>query len=174
VTRPESGLGHDAARRNVDEIANLEQQSAGQQSAGERISTAVTNAVGTGWCAGLHVAGLVTWILWNSRLAPQRWRFDPYPFGLLTMWVSMEGVILAILVLITQNRMSRQSDRRDHLDLQVDLLAEQEMTMVLRILSRIADRIGATGPRDEAAQTEQLMQPTDVRQLMDELSRRFP
>jgi uncharacterized membrane protein len=174
VTAPQQRRPHDPARRNVDDVANLEQQSAREQSTGERVSTAVTNAIGTGWCAGLHVLGLITWILWNTRLAPAQSRFDPYPFGLLTMWVSMEGVVLAILVLITQNRMSRQSDRRDHLDLQVDLLAEQEMTMVLRILSRIADRIGATGPRDEAAQTEQLMQPTDVRRLMDELSRRFP
>ena len=75
-------------------------------------------------------------MIWNS-FAPSPWRFDPYPYGLLTMFVSMEGVILAVFVLITQNRMSQQSDRRDHLDLQIDLLAEQEMTMVLRILSKI-------------------------------------
>ena len=164
----------DPALRNVEEIASLEHRAARQESAGERISTAITNAAGTGACALLHVAALVAWIAWNGRLAPPRWRFDPYPFGLLTMWVSMEGVVLAILVLITQNRMSRQSDRRDHLDLQVDLLAEQEMTLVLRMLRRIADRLGVRPSGEEEAQTEQLMERTDIRQLMDELERRFP
>src|SRR3954466_3733228 len=164
----------DPAARNVEEIARLEKQASGAMSAGERLSTAITNAVGTGACALAHVVLLTGWVTWNTRVAPDRLRFDPYPFGLLTMWVSLEGVILAILVLITQNRMSRQSDRRDHLDLQIDLLAEQEMTIVLRLLTRIAERLGVAPDDDDGAQTERLMRPTDIRELMDELTRRFP
>ena len=163
----------DAALRNVEEVTALERSAAREQSTAERVGTAITNAAGTGTCAALHVCGLAAWVGWNT-LARLPWRFDPYPFGLLTMWVSMEGVLLAVLVLITQNRMSRQSDRRDHLDLQVDLLAEQEMTMVLRMLRRIADRLGVESSGDEAAQTDQLMERTDIRKLMDELARRFP
>jgi uncharacterized membrane protein len=166
-------MTHDPARGNVEAIAQIEDRAERELSLGERLSTAITNAVGTGSCAALHVAGLVAWIAWNTRLGPPPWRFDPYPFGLLTMWVSLEGVVLAILVLITQNRMSRQSDRRDHLDLQVDLLAEQEMTMVLRLLMRIADRLGVEPSGDDHAQTERLMEGTDIRALMDELARRF-
>lgn len=158
----------DPAARNIDEIARLEKQSSGTMSAGERLSTAITNAVGTGTCALAHVALLAAWVAWNTR-APDRLRFDPFPFGLLTMWVSLEGVILAILVLITQNRMSRQTDRRDHLDLQVDLLAEQEMTVVLRTLRRIEERLGIEPNTAERSEVEELMQPTDLRKLADSL-----
>ena len=91
----------------------------------------------------------------------------------MTMIVSMEGVILAVFVLITQNRMSRQSDRRDHLDLQVDLLAEQEMTMVLRMLSRISERLGVSADDREQNATRQLMEDTNIYQLMEELRRKF-
>jgi uncharacterized membrane protein len=60
---------------------------------------------------------------------------------LLTFIVSLEGVLIATFVLITRNRMAKQSDRRDHLNLQIDLLAEQKMTMMLRILRRISERL---------------------------------
>jgi uncharacterized membrane protein len=159
----------DPAARNVEEIARLEKQASGTMSAGERLSTAITNAVGTGACALAHVVLLTGWVTWNTRVAPDRLRFDPYPFGLLTMWVSLEGVILAILVLITQNRMSRQTDRRDHLDLQVDLLAEQEMTVMLRTLRRIEKRLGVQSDIAEEREAEQLMKPTDLQTLADSL-----
>ena len=108
---------------------------------------------------------------WNV-LAPGHLRFDPYPFGLLTMAVSMEGVLLAILVLITQNRMSAQSDRRDHLDLQIDLLAEQEMTVVLRLLARISERLGLPVDEREPHDARKLMDPTDIDALMRALGDR--
>jgi uncharacterized membrane protein len=161
-----------AAARNVEEIARLEHASLGSMSRGERLSVALTNAAGTGTCALAHVVLLAGWVLWNTR-APEAWRIDPYPFGLLTMWVSMEGVLLAILVLITQNRMSRQTDRRDHLDLQIDLLAEQEMTAVLRALRRIEDRLGVQADTGERSHAEQLMEPTDLGKLIDEMDRKL-
>jgi uncharacterized membrane protein len=102
---------------------------------------------------------------WNAA-APQAYEFDPYPFGLLTMAVSMEGVILAILVLITQNRMSAQSDQRDHLNLQVDLLAEQEMTVVLRLLGRICEQVGVPLSGLEREEVRKLMSATDLDHLI--------
>lgn len=161
-----------AAARNVAEIARLEREESQRSSRSERVSTAITSAVGTFTCAVLHVLLLVTWALWNT-LGPEALRWDEYPFGLLTGLVSTEGVVLAILVLIAQNRMSRQSDRRDHLDLQVSLLAEQEMTMVLRLLSRISDHIGVSKDTGEANAARQLMEDTNIYQLMEELRRKI-
>jgi uncharacterized membrane protein len=159
------------AARNVEEIARLERETAGHPTVGERISLAITDAAGTFTCVALHVLALSAWMGWNS-LSPQPWRFDPYPFGLMTMFVSMEGVLLALMILITQNRMSAQSDKRDRLDLQVDLLAEQEMTMVLRLLSRIADRLGVSSDDSERAQARQLMEETNVYELIEEPRKR--
>jgi uncharacterized membrane protein len=59
--------------------------------------------------------------------------FDPFPFPCLTMTVSLEAIFLALFVLASQNRLARQTDKRSHLDLQVDLLAEREMTAVLAV-----------------------------------------
>jgi uncharacterized membrane protein len=164
--------GDNPAARNVAEIAKLEQASAREVSLGERVSLAITNAAGTPACALAHLFGFLLWTTLNSA-GPEGWRFDPFPFGLLTMIVSMEGVILAVFVLITQNRMSAQTDRRDHLNLQVNLLAEQEMTMVLRMLDRISARLG-TGPEDsEQNEARKLMEHTNIYELMEELRRRF-
>jgi uncharacterized membrane protein len=50
--------------------------------------------------------------------------FDPFPFGILTLLLAAESVFLTIFVLISQNRMAREAERRSHLDLQVGMLAE--------------------------------------------------
>ena len=76
-------------------------------------------------------------------------------------------------MLTTQNRMSAQTDRRDQLDLQVSLLAEQEMTMVLRILSKISDHLGVARDDEEHGRTRELMERTNIYELMDELRRKF-
>jgi uncharacterized membrane protein len=161
-----------AAARNVEEISRIEREHGEALGLGPRISVAITTVAGTFAFAAGHVTGFLLWMAWNS-FGPTAWRFDPYPYGLLTMFVSMEGVILAVFVLITQNRMSLQSDRRDHLDLQIDLLAEQEMTMVLRMLSRISDRLGVGPDEPEREQTRALMEHTNVFELMEELRRKF-
>src|SRR5918994_1741201 len=62
-----------------------------------------------------------------------------FPFPFLTLTVSLEAIFLALFVLASQNRLARQADRRSHLDLQIDLLAEREMTAVLHLLQDIAD-----------------------------------
>src|SRR5688500_11015075 len=103
----------DAGRvaRNVAEIAKLEETSGGRLSFSERVSLAITRTVGSFGFALSHAVALALWCAWNV-IGPESRRFDPYPFGLLTMIVSMEGVFLAIFVLIAQNRMSAQSDQR--------------------------------------------------------------
>jgi uncharacterized membrane protein len=165
------GALNTAAARNVAEIAKLEHADARALSTSERVSLAITSAAGTFACAVIHLAVIAGWCAWNAA-GPRELRWDPFPFGLLTMLVSMEGVILAILVLITQNRMSRQTDRRDHLDLQVSLLAEQEMTMVLRLLSRISDHLGVHKDGQDADAARQLMEDTNIYELMEELRRK--
>lgn len=161
-----------AVGRNLEDIARLERESEAAIPIGERIGIAVTNAAGTIQCALVHLIAFASWCVWNAA-GPGALRFDPYPFGLLTMIVSMEGVILAVLVLVTQNRLTQHTSRRDHLNLQVNLLAEQEMTLVLRMLDRIARRVGAAADVTDEEEARRLMQRTNVSELMDELRRRL-
>jgi uncharacterized membrane protein len=68
----------------------------------------------------------------NSGKIPWARPFDPYPFSLLGVIVAVEAVILSRFILMRQNRMMRRGERRDHLNLQVDLLAEKEITKVIQ------------------------------------------
>lgn len=161
-----------AAARNVHEIAKMEFREIRELPRSDRISLAVTRRLGSLRAVALHAAAILSWAAWNTA-GPQELRFDPYPFGLLTMFVSMEGVFVALFVLIAQNRMSVQSDQRDRLNLQVDLLAEQEMTMVLRMLGRISDQLGIRPDEKEQSDARELMEETNVYELMEELRRKY-
>src|SRR5664279_6608166 len=75
--------------------------------------------------------------LLNLHVIPGFRAFDPFPFGILALVVSSESVFLTIFVLISQSRLSRQSERRSHLDLQVGMLSEQELTTILQMLQKL-------------------------------------
>lgn len=94
------------------------------------------------------------------RAAP----FDRYPFDLLTLIVSLEAIFLRSFVLMAQNRMTTKSDRRAHLDLQVNMLAEQELTAMLQMLFALCRRSGVdVAIRDE--QIRDLPKDTDIHQI---------
>ena len=161
-----------AAARNVEDIARLEREALKDVSAATRVIVSITSRIGTPVSAVLHVVAFAAWMSWNAA-GPAGARFDPFPYPLLTMFVSMEGVVLAVLILTTQNRMSVQTERRDQLDLQVNLLAEQEMTMVLRLLHRISEHLGVARDAAESEQARELMEHTNIYELMETLEKKF-
>jgi uncharacterized membrane protein len=125
-----------------------------------------------GWAAFLHLVWFVTWIVVNTGIVAGFDPFDPYPFNFLTMVVSLEAIFITLAVLNNQNRMTHQADKRAHLDLQVNLLAEQESTATLRLLQRVAKKVGV--PSDEVDQVESLVQETDVADLVTEMDDALP
>ena len=120
----------------------------------------------------LHVVWFGAWIIANLGVIRGIRPFDPFPFPFLTMTVSLEAIFLALFVLASQNRLARQADKRSHLDLQIDLLAEREMTAVLQLLQDIARHLEVqTTVTPE--QLRDLMKKTDLRRLtnrMEELA----
>src|SRR6185369_17907384 len=98
-----------------------------------------TSAAGTAAFLLGHVVCVATWITLNVT---GRLTLDPYPFNLLMLAVSLEAIGLTTVVLMTQNRMTRQADKRAHLDLQVNLLAEQELTAMLQMLHALCQQSG--------------------------------
>jgi uncharacterized membrane protein len=162
----------ESAQQNIQTISRLEQEAIEQRSTSEKISEAFTRFMGSMTFVVLHVVGLAIWFSWNLGafgLEP----FDPFPFGILTLIVSTEGVILAIFVLISQNRMSRLANQRAHLNLQISLLAEQETTKILQRLKTVADHLDIRETeRDE--EIERLSQSTHLEVLAEELKRSLP
>jgi uncharacterized membrane protein len=161
------------ASHNIRAIIELERKALAASSWSARVSDAISRFAGSLWFVLCHLAAFTFWAGWNA-LAPRALRFDPYPYGLLTFIVSLEGVLIATFVLITQNRMALQSDRRDHLNLQVDLLAEQEMTLVLRMLRRISERLEIHPETAEQERAQKLGEETNVYELMQALENEMP
>ena len=86
----------------------------------------------------LNVLWFAVWIGGNVAFKS----FDPYPFTFLILVVSLEAIVLSILILISQNLSAVESERRHHLDLQINLLNEREMTALLRLTTLMADKLG--------------------------------
>jgi uncharacterized membrane protein len=167
------GVRADRAASNIRTIVELEARSRRERDWQERVSDRIAAIAGTVTFVLCHIALFVGWAAWNA-FAPTNLRFDPYPYGLLTFVVSLEGVLIATFVLIAQNRMSRQADARDHLNLQVDLLAEQEVTVMLRMLRRISERVGVPPDKEDIQEAEQLAEETNVFELMRNIEQQMP
>ena len=163
----------DPAANNVEAIARLEYEALHGRSAAERFSDAVTRFMGSMKFVILHVVVFAAWVLVNLGMVPGVAVFDPFPFGILTLIVSGEGVFLAIFVLISQNRMSRQADRRTHLDLQVSMMVEQELTLLLQLQQRICEHLGVDVETIKE-EMHHLIKRTDVEHLVNELDEKLP
>lgn len=165
-------------KTNIEKIADLEAQHLSRRSMMERVGDRLVAVAGTGTFALVHVIWFAAWIAvnlgWLQGWAPGLAPFDPYPFNLLTMVVSLEAIFITIGVMISQNRMTRLADRRAHLDLQINLLAEQESTATLRLLARIAERLGIEPEAAARQERAALEAETDVKELVTELEQKLP
>ena len=134
--------GTDSVSRTMEEnvriIKALEESALHGRSRAERVSEWITSTAGRGPVLLAHLVWFVCWAAVNVDAVPAVRPFDPFPFPMLTTLVSLEAIFLALFVLASQNRLTTQGDRRAHLDLQINLLAEREMTAVLQLLQDVA------------------------------------
>jgi uncharacterized membrane protein len=160
-----------AIERNIDAIVKLEQSSVKDRTAADRAADWIANFSGSLKFIIIHVIVYGAWILINTGVMPVMRRFDPFPFLLLSVAVSLEAIFLSTFVLIKQNRMSKRADQRAHLDLQINLLAEREMTLMLQMLQEIATRLGVRAPEE---QIEQFAEETSIEEVARELREKLP
>ena len=113
----------------------------------DRVADAITRFVGSMAFVYLHGFFFLVWIWANLAVGPKH-AIDPYPFQLLTLVVSLEAIFLSTFVLVSQNRIEATADDRDDLDLQVDLLAEYEITRSLRLIRAMAEKMGIQEAED--------------------------
>jgi uncharacterized membrane protein len=164
----EPGGSPHALEENIETIKNWERASVHHRSRAERLSDEITRIAASGVMLVLHVAWFTFWVVANVGLIPGITPFDPFPFQFLTMAVSLEAIFLSLFVLASQNRLTAQADKRANLDLQIDLLAEREMTVVLRLLQDIARHLDA--PLSVTAdQIRDLVKKTDIQTLTDRM-----
>jgi uncharacterized membrane protein len=155
----------DQTQRNVETIMQLEETARADRTASDCIADAISNFCGSMSFVWAHLVIFASWIIIN--IIPGVEHFDPFPFTFLTLIVSLEAIFLSTFILISQNHEKRLSDRRNHLDLQINLLAEQENTKMLAILERIAKKVGARTDDDPHLQV--LEQATQPEKLVDQI-----
>jgi uncharacterized membrane protein len=151
---------------NVQAIAKLEREMLDQQTLVDRVTAAIARVAGSATFIAVHAGWFAVWIVLNIT----RYTFDPYPFNLLNLVVALEAVFLTSVVLMTQNRMAQLADRRAQLDLQVNILAEQELTAMLQMLQGLCTHAGVSvSIRDERVQ--ELLKETDIQKIAVALDR---
>ena len=144
MSQPADSVSHirsGKTARNIEAILRLEKDSQSELSAAHRFFHKVGWFVGTVYFSIFQCLGLLIWIGLNAGPSSFRHPFDPYPFPLLSALLSLEAVFLTSFVLIRQTAIDMQAERRNHLDLQINMLAEEEATAILKLLRLLARRL---------------------------------
>ena len=153
-------------------VAKIEHDAYRARTLMDHVAGWITRRAGSGTAIVLHLIWFAFWLLANIGAVPGVSPFDPFPFNLLTMVVSLEAIFLTLFVLISQNRMSQEADKRAQLDLQVNLLAERETTMILQMLDRISEKLEI--PESRREDLVQLLKETRIEELAKKLDQALP
>jgi len=130
-----------ALGRNIEALRQRREREGAVMSRQERIAEAITNFAGSIAFVYIHLAIFGFWVVANLGWVPVVPAWDP-SFVVLAMVASVEAIFLSTFVLITQNRMAADNDRRADLDLQINLLAEHEVSRLIEMLSAVVKHLG--------------------------------
>jgi uncharacterized membrane protein len=159
-----------ALRKNMEALRNRRKQEARTASREERLANAITAFTGSMPFVYLHLALYGGWIAWN--LIPVIPHFDP-SFVILAMEASVEAIFLSTFVLISQNRALAATDKRDELDLHINLLAEHELTRLIEMVSAIAGKLEVrTGAENELAEITKDVAPETLLSEIEQQDRK--
>lgn len=130
-------------RKNIAALTEMQRRDDERRTRTDRLADAITSFSGSMAFVYLHVVWFGLWVALNVGLFAKFGlrAFDEFPFGLLTMVVSLEAIFLATFVLISQNRMARASEKRAELEMQVNMLSEQKAAKTLEMLDHLTRQL---------------------------------
>lgn len=159
----------DIIEQNIQTMLELRRAAESKKTKQDRAADGLTAFSGSMLFVYLHTIWFGFWIVINLGWLPIK-PFDPFPFGLLTLIVSLEAIFLSTFVLISQNRAGAVADKRADLDLQIDLLSEHEITRLVILVDAIADHLGVTSV--EHGDLDELKKDVAPKQVLDEIQAR--
>lgn len=166
TTPPGSPLAT-VVERNIEALLKVREERLARRTAQERAVDAFTTFAGSMSFVYLHAGILVLWLVANTgHLGLRPW--DPYPFVMLAMAASVEAIFISTFVLIGQNRQSEAADRRADLDLQINLLAEHEITRLVTMVEAIGQKLGTEIDDPDVAELKRDVAPEAVVEQMEE------
>lgn len=157
--------------RNIRALEERRRAEAKAASLQDRLAQAVTGFAGSMGFVYLHLAIVAVWVAVNRGWIPGLQPFDR-TFVVLATVASVEAIFLSTFVLIVQNRAMAAADRRADLDLQINLLAEHEVTRLVKLTQSIARQLGV--PEADDAELAELKRDIAPEAVLDTLDKREP
>ncbi|MFM7088104.1 MAG: DUF1003 domain-containing protein, partial [Candidatus Paceibacterota bacterium] len=133
----------------------------------EKMADAMTSNFGSNLFLLANIVLFVFWITINTGNIKNIPPFDPFPFNLLTTIVSLEAIILAIFVLISQNRTSKVDDLREEIHLQLNIIAEREITKLIKMTALLLEKNGIDLSKDP--ELHQMIHPVNEEEIQRQL-----
>ena len=133
----------------------------------DKLADKLTAKFGTILFLSLNAIWFLVWIAINTDIIPGIAPFDPFPFGLLTMIVSLEAIFLAIIVLISQNRAAKIAELREEIDLQINSIAESEVTKVIVLLGILLKKNGIKLDDPELVDMVRPIRSQDIERILE-------
>lgn len=172
---PEEAHHHHSSERRRQFFKSFEAKSLKSRSFLTQVADDLTEAFGSTTFLFLNAIFFVVWIIINAEIIPGLPAFDPFPYGLLTMAVSLEAIFLSIFVLVSQNRSSYISSIREEVHLRVNLIAEEEITKVLEVLAEMRKEMGI---KKQDQELEEMLRRIDTnyieRSILEQINRAKP
>ena len=160
-----------STEENVDKrltaIKSFKAKANAKRSTTEKFADWMTSKFGSIQFLALNAVWFLGWILVNTGKIPGIEPFDPYPFGFLTMVVSLEAIFLAIIVLVSQNREARVAELRDEIELQIDTISEGELTKLINLMVISLEKQGVK--IDEDPELRKMLKPMDNQKLQEDI-----
>lgn len=161
--------GDDIIDKRRKAIKSFKARADAKRTATEKFADWLTSKLGSVVFLVANVSWFATWIVINTGMLPAIKPFDPFPFGLLTMIVSLEAIFLAIIVLISQNREARIGELREEIELRISTIAEAELTKLIQLVIILMEKQGIN--IDEDPELKKMLKPTDSNALEKELEK---
>ena len=159
----------DVIGQNISEICRMRAAEERKKGLQERLADSLTMFSGSMVFVYVHAIWFGIWILFNIGWLGGK-PFDPFPFSLLTLIVSLEAIFLSTFVLISQNHAGVVADKRADLDLQINLLSEHEITRLLRLVDAVADHLGVDV--EKKSDHDELKKDVGAKQVLEEIEAR--
>ena len=141
-------------------ITSFEAKANENRNLSEKIADTITARLGSMTFLAINGVWFLAWVLINTSIIPYIPVFDPFPFGLLTMTVSLEAIFLAVVVLISQNRAAKVDDLREETELQINTIAEEEITKIIKLQILFLKKNGIDVSQD--LDLQEMLIPTDT------------
>ena len=149
----------DHVEKMIADVVKLEPS---RRTLGERLAERITNFTGSLLFVWIHIVWFSLWIALNLPWWGFR-PFDPFPFTFLTMIVSLEAIFLSAFILMAESTQSRLADQRARVNLEVDMIAEREVTKLVELVVAIHQHLGIHRPHD--LELKSMQKTTDIERL---------